>query len=73
LIFQVLLVWLSHRLKQEFTSFPILQHFNPQKPCIVSTDASDFAISGIFQQPNDDGILHPSGKMDIAYMDISTS
>jgi Reverse transcriptase (RNA-dependent DNA polymerase)/RNase H-like domain found in reverse transcriptase/Integrase zinc binding domain/Retroviral aspartyl protease len=46
-------------LKREFTSFPTLRHFDPLKPCTVSTDASDFAISGVFQQPDDDGTLHP--------------
>jgi hypothetical protein len=46
-------------LKQAFTSYPVLRHYDPSKPATLSTDASDFAISGILQQPDDAGLLHP--------------
>ena len=48
-------------LKSKFRAAPVLQHFDQQLPCTLSTDASDFAISGILQQPADDGRLHPVG------------
>lgn len=47
------------RLKQAFTTAPILEHFDPEKPCIVETDASDFAIAGVLSQKGEDGKLHP--------------
>lgn len=46
-------------LKRHFTTAPILQHFNPSQPITVETDASDFAIAGVLNQPNSQGILHP--------------
>lgn len=46
-------------LKRCFTAFPVLRHFNPHAPCTLSTDASDFALSGVLQQPDDDDLLHP--------------
>jgi len=38
---------------------PILQHFNPEQPVTIETDASDYAIGAICSQPNTKGILHP--------------
>jgi len=35
------------KLKKAFTDAPILQHFDPQKPIILQTDTSGFAIAGI--------------------------
>ena len=46
-------------LKKSFTSYPVLRHFNPQLPSTLSTEASDFAISGVLQQPDENGDLHP--------------
>ena len=37
-------------LKKRFTSAPILRHFDPQLPCTVECDASDFAIGAILSQ-----------------------
>ena len=34
-------------LKQRFTSAPILRHYNPELPCIIECDASDFAIGAV--------------------------
>jgi len=46
-------------LKQRFTTAPILAHFDAQKPVIIETDASDFAIGAVLLQRDDEGRLHP--------------
>ena len=46
-------------LKKAFTSDVILRHFDPDRPIIVETDASDYVSGGILSQYDDDGILHP--------------
>jgi len=46
-------------LKLAFTTAPILQHFNPSKPIIMETDASDYAIAAVISQHDDNGVLHP--------------
>ncbi len=46
-------------LKDAFQSTPILIHHDPTKPVVLFTDASDFAISGIPHQADDNGELHP--------------
>jgi hypothetical protein len=46
-------------LKQRFTSTLILTHFNPKCQSIVETDASDFALSAVISQRQDDGLLRP--------------
>lgn len=46
-------------LKTRFTSAPILQHYKPDVPIFLETDASDFAIAGVLNQPGKDGHLHP--------------
>ncbi|KAF5339905.1 hypothetical protein D9758_015029 [Tetrapyrgos nigripes] len=48
-----------NHLKSLFTSAPVLSHFQPSLPITLSTDASDFAISSVLQQPDSDGNLHP--------------
>ncbi|MBW0587721.1 hypothetical protein O181_127436, partial [Austropuccinia psidii MF-1] len=45
-------------LKEEFTTEPILAHFNPSLPAIVETDASDYALGAVLSQVNDSG-KHP--------------
>jgi hypothetical protein len=45
-------------LKQRFTSAPILKHYDPEEPCIIECDASDFAIGGILSQEVE-RCLHP--------------
>jgi hypothetical protein len=37
-------------LKQKFMEPPILVHFFPERPTIVETDASDFALGAILSQ-----------------------
>jgi len=46
-------------LKHRFTTAPILAHFDPAKPVIVETDASDFALGAILSQRDKEGRLHP--------------
>ena len=46
-------------LKKAFTSALILVHVDPQKPFIIEVDASDFALSSILSQQDDDKKLHP--------------
>ena len=45
-------------LKQRFTSAPSLRHYNPELPCIIECDASDFAIGAVLSQEVE-GRLHP--------------
>ncbi|MBW0567286.1 hypothetical protein O181_107001 [Austropuccinia psidii MF-1] len=53
-------------LKEEFTTTPILSHFNPSLPTIIETEASDYALGAVLSQVNDSG-NHPisfySGKL----------
>ena len=46
-------------LKYRFTSAPILAHFEVEKPVIIETDASDFAIGAIRSQRDEENRLHP--------------
>jgi hypothetical protein len=46
-------------IKHAFTQAPILAHFCPSAPCVVETDASDFAIGMILSQVQPDGGLRP--------------
>ena len=47
------------QLKRAFTTAPILQHFDPEKPIVLQTDASGFAIAGIINQHDTHGQLRP--------------
>ena len=46
-------------LKQRFTTYPVLQMYDPEKPYILETDASNQAIGGTLLQPDDQGKMHP--------------
>jgi len=46
------------RLKEAFTTAPILIHFDFGAQIVVKTDASDIASAGILSQPGPDGLLH---------------
>jgi len=48
------------KLKEAFTSAPILRHFDPSLPTILEADASDYALGAVVSQRSpDDGLLHP--------------
>jgi len=47
------------KLKQQFTTAPILAHFDATKPVLIETDASDFAIGAILSQRDTENRLHP--------------
>jgi hypothetical protein len=38
---------------------PILRHYDPDRPALLESDASDFAIAGILSQKFEDGKVHP--------------
>jgi hypothetical protein len=46
-------------LKEAFTLAPILRHFDPDKPIVVETDASDFVSGGVLSQLDEENVLHP--------------
>jgi hypothetical protein len=48
------------KLKRAFTEAPILQHFDPEKPITLQTNASGFAIAGILNQFDGFGVLRPT-------------
>ena len=47
------------RLKEAFTTAPILIQFCFNKEIVVETDASNIASAGILSQPGPDSLLHP--------------
>jgi hypothetical protein len=48
------------RLKALFIEAPILVHFHPEKPTVVETDASDFALGAVLSQMQPESSrLHP--------------
>ena len=47
-----------NKLKQAFTSGPILNHFDPTQPIQIETDASNFALGGVLSQKHA-GKMHP--------------
>ena len=69
------LTWLTHKgilwnftnaarksfqaLKSAFTSAPVLTHWVPDKPIIVETNASDYALGAILSIQTDSGEIHP--------------
>ena len=47
------------RLKSGFTSAPVLTHWVPDRPIIVETDTSDYALGAILSIETDSGEVHP--------------
>ena len=41
------------KLKEAFTTAPILVHFDPTKPILIETDASGFALGAVLSQQGD--------------------
>jgi RNase H-like domain found in reverse transcriptase/Reverse transcriptase (RNA-dependent DNA polymerase) len=46
-------------LKKAFTSAPILSHWVPNRPLVMETDASDYALGAILSLFDEEGVLHP--------------
>ena len=46
-------------LKTALTSAPVLRVWDPARPTRLVTDASELAVSGILEQPDDRGVFHP--------------
>src|SRR6266550_2361128 len=46
-------------LKSRFCSAPILVHFLSERPTVIETDASDYALGAVMSQDCNDGCLHP--------------
>ena len=47
------------RLKECLTTAPVLRTFDSRRRSVLTTDASEMAISAVLTQPDDDGIHHP--------------
>ncbi|SOV09357.1 uncharacterized protein UDID_18561 [Ustilago sp. UG-2017a] len=60
------------QLRSSFSTDTILHHFDPTRPIIVKTDASDFAVAAVLSQSFDQGTRHPiaffSKKLDPAQL-----
>ncbi|SPC61346.1 uncharacterized protein UHOD_11575 [Ustilago sp. UG-2017b] len=60
------------QLRSAFGTDTILCHFDPTRPIIVETDASDFAVAAVLSQSFDQGTRHPiaffSKKLDLAQL-----
>jgi hypothetical protein len=60
----------SKRIKQAFTTAPILLMPNVDKPFCIECDASDYATGAVLEQKGDDNLWHPttyiSKAMDLA-------
>ncbi|SPC65346.1 uncharacterized protein UHOD_11060 [Ustilago sp. UG-2017b] len=60
------------QLRSAFGTDTILHHFDPTRPIIVETDASDFAVAAVLSQSFDQGTRHPiaffSKKLDLAQL-----
>ena len=65
-----------NRLRNAFTTAPLLAHFQPEQKIRVETDASGYGIAGIMSQPNANGVYHPvafwSRKMQAAEQNYET-
>ena len=48
-----------NQMKRSLTTAPVLVHFDPNKPIMVETDASNYVCSGILSQQQDDATWRP--------------
>ena len=46
-------------LKASIVSDPVLRHYDPARPCIIETDASDYALGAVCSQDDSEGVPHP--------------
>jgi hypothetical protein len=49
------------QLQTAMISEPILQYFDPDRPLMLETDASDYATGAVCSQPYNSNVLHPLG------------
>ena len=54
-------------IRARFTEAPVLQHFDPAKPIMVLTDASDFAMAAILLQPQTSELMTESHWKPVAF------
>ena len=47
------------QMKRSLTAPPVLVHFDPNRPIMIETDASNYVCSGILSQQQDDGTWRP--------------
>ena len=63
--------WKSFQaLKSAFTSTPVLTHWVPDKPIIVETDASDYALGAILSVQTNSGEIHPMAFHSHTFSDL---
>lgn len=55
-------------IRERFTQAPVLQHFDPNKPIMVITDASEFAMAAICLQPQSSSVETERHWKPIAYL-----
>ena len=48
-----------NQLKTLICTAPVLALYDPEKECIIKTDASDYVSASVFSQPDDQGLLYP--------------
>ena len=58
----------SQAIKKAFSSAPVLLHFDPDKECIMETDALDYVFGAVFSQPDHEGILRPVAFMSCRHL-----
>jgi hypothetical protein len=51
------------KLKEQFTSAPVLAHYRDDRERVLETDASEYAIGGVMSQKNEAGEVHPVAFM----------
>ena len=47
------------KLKRKFASYPIIQHFDPDKQTWLEVDSSDYVVGGAMSQLGSDNVLRP--------------
>lgn len=62
----------SEKLKEAFTSAPILKPFDWTKNVILETDASEYVSAGILSQHDKNEILHPVSLKNTPLLNVST-
>ncbi|OCB88663.1 DNA/RNA polymerase [Sanghuangporus baumii] len=61
------------KLKEAFTTTPMLVQPDHDKQFVLETDASNFAMGAVLSQLEDDEILHPIGYWSNTYQDAKNN